>query len=238
MVRQPVIGRYHECKSIREFYTELAEKCGFGDKFPWKSDEELVAEELGPSGLRIETLKEKPEGAYYQEIDYELKEKSFPTPSRKIEIYSEAFEQAGFDPMPTYREPDKSPQGPRWAELGNDYPLILSTGTRDLYYNGSMLHNMKSLLLKSPFPKAEMGPGTAAKHRIAHGDDVIVETDRGWAKMKASVDERVMEGVVLVPHGWWGEGNCNNLTDCQCREPIMGYPQWKGLLCNVRKATP
>jgi len=238
MLRQPVIGRYHECKSVREFYTELAGKCGFGDKFPWKSGEELVAHELGPSGLTIEKLKERPEGAVYQNIEYTLKEgRSFATPTGKIEIYSEAFGQIGFDPIPTYREPDKSPQGPRWAELGNKYPLILSTGTRDLYYNGSMLHNMESLQLKSPFPKAEMGPRTAAEHRIGHGDDVIVETDRGWAKMKASVDERVMEGVVLVPHGWWGEGNCNNLTDCQCREPIMGYPQWKGLLCNVRKAT-
>jgi anaerobic selenocysteine-containing dehydrogenase len=236
MVRQPVIGRYHECKSVREFYTELAQKCGFGDKFPWKSGEELVAHELGPSGLTIDALKAKPEGAYYQKMEYALKERSFATPTGKIEIYSEAFEQAGFEPMPTYREPDKSPQGPRWAELGNKYPLILSTGTRDLYYNGSMLHNMKSLQLKSSFPKAEMGPRTAAEHGIAQGDDVIVETDRGQAKMKASVDGRITEGVVLVPHGWWGEGNCNYLTDCQCREPIMGYPQWKGLLCSIRKA--
>jgi anaerobic selenocysteine-containing dehydrogenase len=238
MLRQPLIGRYYECKSVREFYTELAQKCGFGDKFPWKSGEDLVAEELGPSGLTIDALKAKPEGDYYQKMEYALKERSFATPTGKIEIYSEAFEQAGFDPMPTYREPYKSPQGPRWAELGDKYPLILSTGTRDLHYNGSMLHNMESLQLKSPFPKAEMGSRTAAEHGIAHGDDVIVETDRGQVKMKASVDDRITEGVVLVPHGWWGEGNCNYLTDCQCREPIMGYPQWKGLLCNVRKAIP
>jgi hypothetical protein len=44
------------------------------------------------------------------------------------------------------------------------------------------------------------------------------------------------EGLVLVPHGWPREANCNRLTDAQCREPIMGYPQWKGLLCSIRKA--
>ena len=44
------------------------------------------------------------------------------------------------------------------------------------------------------------------------------------------------KGVVPVPHGWPGDGNCNRLTDCKCREPVMGYPQWKGLLCNIRKA--
>jgi anaerobic selenocysteine-containing dehydrogenase len=98
-----------------------------------------------------------------------------------------------------------------------------------------MLHNIKSLQLRSPFPKAEIGPKTAVEYGISHGDDVIIETDRGRAKMKAHVDKRIIEGVVLIPHGWSGEANCNLLTDCRCREPIMGYPQWKGLLCNIRK---
>ena len=80
------------------------------------------------------------------------------------------------------------------------------------------------------------GDGDVPRAVVAHQDDVIVETDRGWVKMKADVSERSMEGVVLVPHGWEGEANCNRLTDAQCREPIMGYPQWKGLLCTIRKA--
>jgi hypothetical protein len=54
--------------------------------------------------------------------------------------------------------------------------------------------------------------------------------------MKAHVNERVAEGVVLIPHGWPGEANVNLLTDTECREPIMGYPDMKSLLCAVRKA--
>jgi anaerobic selenocysteine-containing dehydrogenase len=235
MLRPAILKPYYECRSIREFYTDLAEKCGFGEKFPWKSDEEVVAYELEPCPLNFGALVEEPEGSVYQEKEYSVGPRSFATPTGKIEIYSEAFEKAGFDPLPTYREPDKSPQGSRWAELGGTYPLILSTGTRDFYFNGSMLHNINSLQLWSPFPKAELGPDTAARFGISNGDDVVVETDRGWVRMKASVDERTMEGVVLVPHGWPGEANCNLLTDCNCREPIMGYPQWKGLLCNIRK---
>jgi anaerobic selenocysteine-containing dehydrogenase len=236
MLRPPVIEPYYESWSIREFYTALAKACEFGEKFPWKSDEEVVAFELEPSGLDFKALKEHPEGAFYQKTEYSVGENTFATPSGKIEIYSEAFEKVGADPLPTYREPDKSPQGRRWADLGVKYPLILSTGTRDFYFNGSMLHNVKSLQLKSPFPKAEIGPKTAAQYGIKHGDEIIVETDRGQAKMKAHVDERIMERVILVPHGWPREANCNLLTDCQCREPIMGYPQWKGLLCSIRKA--
>jgi len=94
-----------------------------------------------------------------------------------------------------------------------------------------------AVVLEEPYPRAELGPETAAKYGVAHGDDVIIETDRGWVKMKAHVDERIMEGVVLVPHGWPGEANCNRLTDAQCREPVMGYPQFKSLLCNIRKAS-
>ena len=32
------------------------------------------------------------------------------------------------------------------------------------------------------------------------------------------------------------EANANLLTDTDCREPIMGYPRMKSLLCGVKKA--
>lgn len=236
MLREKAIEPYYESKSILSFYTELARECGVGDKFQWESDEALVAHEIEPSGVDYETLCKNRGGVYYGEKSYQIDDWSFFTPSGKIEIYSEAFKNVGFNPLPTYLEPSKSPQGPLWNELGKTYPLVLSTGTRTLHYNGSQLHNIGALQLKEPHPLADIGPQTAAEYGVAHGDDVIIETDRGWVKMKANVDERTMEGVVLVPHGWPGEANCNRLTDCQSREPIMGYPQFKGSLCSIRKA--
>ncbi|WP_243372645.1 molybdopterin-dependent oxidoreductase [Geotalea sp. SG265] len=236
MLRPPAADRFHETKTVLEFYKGLAEACGFGEQFPWQTDEELVAHELGPCSLSFDYLRDNPEGGVYQEKNYTLNDRSFATPTRKIEIYSEAFAKVGASPLPTYQEPEKSPQGSRWAELGEKYPLVLSTGTRYLHYNGSQMHNVESMRKFDPYPRAEMGPETAAKYGLAHQDDVIIETDRGWVKMKAEVSDRTMEGVVLVPHGWPREANCNRLTDCNCREPIMGYPQWKGLLCSIRKA--
>ncbi len=235
MLREPAVEPMGECKTTLEFYAGLAEACGFGELFPWRDDQELVAHEVAPSGCDFDALLQSKGGMTFQEKSYDLKGRPFPTPSGKIEIYSHAFEEAGFDPLPTYLEPFKSPQGPRWGELGAAYPLVLSTGTRVLHYNGTQLHNLASMQKSEPFPRAELGPQTAASFGIAHQDDVIVETDRGWVKMKADVSEKTMEGVVLVPHGWEGEANCNRLTDAQCREPIMGYPQWKGLLCNIKK---
>ncbi|MCL2336607.1 MAG: molybdopterin-dependent oxidoreductase [Firmicutes bacterium] len=236
MLREKAVEPYYESKSILSFYRELAEKCGLGDKFHWQTDEELVAEEIAPSGIDYETLCQNRGGVYYQKTVYGVDDKTFFTPSGKIEIYSQAIKDAGFDPLPTYLEPTKSPQSPLYSEIGQEYPLVLSTGVRTLHFNGSQLHNIAALQAREPYPLAHVGPETAARYGIAHLDDVIVETDRGWVKMKANVTDQTMEGVVLVPHGWPGEANCNRLTDCRLREPIMGYPQYKGALCRIRKA--
>jgi anaerobic selenocysteine-containing dehydrogenase len=116
------------------------------------------------------------------------------------------------------------------------YPLILSTGNRNLFYTHGQFREIESLKEKNPEPQAEMGPKTALQYKIREGDKIVVETNRGVVQMKAHVDERVAEGIVLVPHGWPREANANLLTDAECREPIMGYPDMKSLLCAIRKA--
>jgi anaerobic selenocysteine-containing dehydrogenase len=114
--------------------------------------------------------------------------------------------------------------------------LILSVGNRNLYYTHSQHHQVEALRKLSPEPLAEIGPETAEKYGLADGDPVVVETNRGRVKMKAHVDIRVAEGIVLAPHGWGGDANANLLTDVACREPIMGYPDQKSLQCRIRKA--
>ena len=235
MLRKKAIDPFYESWSEWKFFTELAKKLGIGDQFPWKSEEELVAFELGPTGLTFkQLLEEKPEGAYYQQKQYGMKDGAFSTPTKKIEIYSEALKKVGFDPLPTYLEPRKSPLSS--PELLEKYPLILSTGNRNLYYTHGQFRRIKKLIEKNPEPKAEIGPKTATQYGIKEADEIIIETNRGVVRMKAHVDERVAEGVVLIPHGWPGEANVNRLTDAECREPIMGYPDMKSLLCAIRKA--
>jgi anaerobic selenocysteine-containing dehydrogenase len=235
MLRKKAIEPYYESCSEWKFFTELSIKMGMGDRFPWKSEEELVAFELAPTGLSFEQLlKEKPEGAYYQEKQYGMGEGKFSTPTKKIEIYSEALERVGFDPLPTYTEPERSPLSS--PGLLEKYPLILSTGYRNLYYTHGQFRRIKSLIEKNPEPRAEMGPQTASRYGIGEGDEILIETNRGVVFMKARLNERVAEGVVLVPHGWPREANANLLTDTMCREAIMGYPQMKSLLCAIRKA--
>jgi len=234
MLRKKAIEPLYESWSEWKFFTELAKKLGMGNTFPWKSEEELVAFELAPTGLSFQQLlEEKPEGAFYQKKQYGMKAGAFSTPTQKIEIYSEALERVGFDPLPAYLEPRRSPLST--PELLEKYPLILSTGNRSLYYTHGQFREVEPLKKKNPEPNAEIGPRTAQQHHIQEGDKIIIETNRGVVQMKAHVDERVAEGVVLVPHGWPREANANLLTDANCREPIMGYPDMKSLLCSIRK---
>ena len=235
MLRKKAIEPLGESWSEWRFYTELAKKLGLEEYFPWKSEEEFVAFELRPTGLTFDSLlHEKPEGAFFGEKKYDITERTFSTPTRKIELYSEEMAHLGFDPLPTYLEPHRSPLST--PELLEKYPLILSTGNRNLYYTHGQFRGIKALKEKNPEPHAELGPKTAQKLDLQEGDAVVIETNRGTVRMKLRLDERVAEGVVFVPHGWPGEANANRLTDTQCREPIMGYPEIKSLLCAVRKA--
>ncbi|MDW8001556.1 MAG: molybdopterin-dependent oxidoreductase [Deltaproteobacteria bacterium] len=235
MLRKKAIEPLGESVSEWKFFKELSKRLGMEKDFPWQSEEELVDFEVRPSGFDFNyLLNVKPEGDFYQKKEYGIKEGEFATPTKKIEIYSTAMEQAGHDPLPVYIEPHISPVST--PELLKKYPLILTTGIRDLYFTHGQFRNVKKLREKSPEPKAEIGIETAKKYGIEDGDDIIIETPRGQIKVKAQVTDRVMEGVVCVPHGWPKEANVNLLTDTKVREPIMGYPELKSLLCAIRKA--
>lgn len=238
MARKKAIEPVHESRSEFTFWKALSEKIGFGELFPWKSDEEVVEHEVKSSGLSYKELKEeKIAGAYYREKKYGMdayKEKGFSTPSGKIEIYSETLAKAGFDPLPTYREPDQSPLGD--PALYKKFPLILTTGARNLYFTHTQHRNIEGLREKSPEPCAEINIETGGKYGIKNGDSIIVESNRGQIRVKAHLTNDMAKGVVSIPHGWPREANVNILTDVHLREPIMGYPQMKSQLCSIRKA--
>jgi formate dehydrogenase (coenzyme F420) alpha subunit len=236
MLRKQCIEPLYESRSEWWVYTELAKRLGMEESFPWKSEEELVRFELGPSKLSFDhLLNEKPEGDFYQKKTYQNNDNLFATPSRRIELYSQALEHIGFDPLPTYQEPERSPLSASKAFF-DEFPLILSTGHRNYYFTHSQHRNVKTLKDKVPEPETEIGPETADKYQIKNGDWMIIKTNTGQVKMKARVDDRVSEGMVFVPHGWPEDANANLLTDVTCREQIMGYPDQKSLLCSIQKA--
>jgi len=236
MLRKKCIEPLYKSWSEWKLFTELGKRLGLEDSFPWKSEEEMIAFEIAPSGFSFDDLLNRtPEGVFYAEKKYEQKEGRYHSPSGRIEIYSETFERAGFDPLPTFLEPERGPGRASRAFL-EKFPLILSTGNRHIVYTHSQHHGADILRRMYPEPLVQISPATANRFGIEDGDRVIVETNRGQVNMKAAVEERLADSVVLVPHGWEGDANANRLTDVECREPMMGYPDMKSLQCSIRKA--
>lgn len=221
-----------ECWSDLKFYFELARRMGYGEYFPWQSEEETIDYLLEPSGLTVKLLTEgKPEGTFYGSTKYRQYEtRGFPTPSGKVELYSETLERLGYDPLPTFREPLESPISN--PGLSREYPLVLTTGARSLEYFHSGLRNIPRLCRRAPYPVAELHTTTAAKYGIQDSEVVVIETKRGSIEVKARVTEDIIANVVNIGHGW-PQANVNILTDETPADPITGYPALKGLQCRI-----
>lgn len=225
LLRKKVIEPIGECWPEWKFWTELGKKMGYEEKFPWKSDEDVVNYQLEGTGITLEQLKAEPSGFFFTAKEYGVK--GFGTPSGKIEIYSDTLEKYGYDPLPTPRETS-------YSGLAKEYPLTLTTGARVLEYTHTQMRNIPELRARVPDPLAEIHPSTATQYGVADGETIVVETKKGRIKIKVKVTEDIMPGVVSIPHGW-EQANVNFLTDLDARDPISGYPELKALRCRIKK---
>ena len=220
-----------ESWSDAKFWIELAKRMGYAEYFPWKDELELYDYIMEPMGLTVKGLLEKPEGIFYGECDYNI-EKGLQTPSGKVEIVSESLKSVGGDPLPCYFEPPESPIST--PELLQEYPLVLTTGSRVPEYFHSQLRGIHQLHNLRPELTAEIHPKTAAEYGINNRDMIEVRTKRGAVTVKADVTEDIIPGAVNIGHGWQ-ENNVNILTDDSPVDPVSGNPSLKAMLCRVTR---
>jgi len=112
-LRQPVVESPADQKPNWWMARELARRLGLESYYPWKDIEEYLDVRLRGAGLSLAELKRKgiilgeKQPIYFDEgVPAE-----FPTPSGKIEFYSVALAEAGFDPVPRYQAPEEPPPG-------------------------------------------------------------------------------------------------------------------------------
>ena len=88
----------------------------------------------------------------------------FPTPSGKIELFSETLERMGLDPLPTHTPLAESADGS--PELHAKYPLALLTPSTHHFLN-TTFGNVPSLIRKegTPFIELNCGRCRRARHR-------------------------------------------------------------------------
>lgn len=196
-LQQPVIERYGESKSNTEVFRLLAEAMGFTDQELKDSDEELIRQAL-----------DHPDNPHLAEIDYDaLAKHSFmkakrekrlfpgelPTPSGKIELYSEQMKQDGFPALPTYTP----------LVTDNEHPFMYVPGPNHNFLNSTFSNNEKHIKLEKT-PKLFINTKDAKEHGIVDGAPVRIWNSRGECQLTAAVGEQVLPGVV-VSQGLWAD---------------------------------
>lgn len=235
---EPAIEPVGESRPEFDIYAELAKRLGFGDLF-WDGDfEKSVGYILEPSGITLAELKQHPEGLdrpptprpakYYEQA-------GFQTSSGKVEIASTILKDYGYEPLPVYKEPTESPLSR--PDLAKDYPLVLTSGARELAYTHSQFRNISQLRRLLPDPLVDINPADAGSRGIKNGDTVIVSSPRASIKMAARVTDTILAGVVSLPHQWAGDANVNRLVaDGEHLDYLSGFSPYKSQLCQVAKA--
>jgi anaerobic selenocysteine-containing dehydrogenase len=243
VLAQQKVVQIGECKPDEEIFVDLARRMKLG------VCEEPVREvlnrqlEAGGVGMTFEELTRH--GFYKMPMKYrKYAERGFRTPTGKIELYSTRFEQMGYAPLPYYVEPPESPLST--PEVAREFPLVLTTGARIPFFFNSEHRQLPVLRKARREPRAEIHPDTAARHGIANGEWMWIETRRGRIRQRASFTAAIDPRVVHAEHGWWfpeepapefgvWKSNVNVLTDNgPPYDPQMGTYQLRGLLCRVQ----
>jgi anaerobic dimethyl sulfoxide reductase subunit A len=227
-----VIEPLYESRSPLEICQGLASRLGIS-LYAGKTDDDwlrtMVAGSFVPD---YDTLKEKaiyriksaePHVAFKEQIE-DPEQHPFPTPSGKIEIYSQwldAMNSPEIPPIPTYIEPWEGRRDP----LAVKYPLQLITThfKRRAHTQFDRVPWLRELM-----PQAiSINTRDAEARGIRDGDKVRVFNERGEILIQAKVTERIMPGVVDLPQGAWYDpdeqgvdrGGCANVLTRDKRSP-------------------
>ena len=205
-----------EARSNVWLFSQLAQRMGFNEECFRDTPEEMIRQALGmgPDGhstnpgmehITIEDLKDKghiplgfhqsPESEPFQPYTAGW----LPTPSGKIEFYSEALAAEGLDPLPAFIPPTES----RWGEGAKRFPLEFLSRKADNYMNSTFanLDGHRKMETRTS-QRLEMHSIDAEARGISDGDSVRVWNDRGALILTALVDGNVLAGVVVAHLDW------------------------------------
>jgi len=133
------------------------------------------------------------------------------------------------------------------AALSRDPGGLVLIGRRDLRSNNSWMHNLEVLVRGDKRCTAQIHPEDALHLDVRDGDQVRVSSAVGSVEIVAEVTDRVMPGVVSIPHGWGHDDpeaqlqvaaahpgvSCNLLVDESSVDPLSGNAVLNGVPVHV-----
>ncbi len=244
----PAIAPLGEAKSNWDVMRFLAAGMGYDEPWLKQEPEEVLAEVLDATratnplldGITLDMLKR--DGTvpfrFAPGQDVPFADGHFPTPSGKVELACEAMAAHGLDPLPEYIPPVEFERD-GGAGKPTDSRLVLLTGAAHHFVTTSMA-NQPTLVAKEGTPFVEINPQDAASRGIQPGSDVVVESPRGWCKLRAVVTDDVPVGVAVAPKGRWAklspDGRNVNWTTPDALADLAGQSTFHSNLVDVRPA--
>ncbi|MDQ1769947.1 molybdopterin-dependent oxidoreductase [Labilibaculum sp. A4] len=200
-LKQKVLEPAGEVKPETEIYYLLAKRLGMDEaaiskNIPEPTDE-AIEEYLNGfltnfPELSLEALKKGPQLANsFEEIPFA--DHQFPTPSGKIELYSErAKELWGIDPLPEYVP----------LPVQKEFPLqLISPNSKNRIH--SQFGNLEVIKQFEPEAYLYVHPLDAEAKGIANREKVEIYNHQGKAEVRVQFDLGLRQGNVVLTNGHW-----------------------------------
>ncbi len=215
-VVQPPKDSYEDWEILLELWARIGYKDSIIDrskKFLMKKSMQALGMErivdlglrfgpYGRSGLTLKKLKANPDGIDLGPLEPCLPQRLHTT-DKKIDLC----------PQPMLEALEVFRNDPAWQKAKSDEAEdLLLIGRRNLKSNNSWMHNLPSLARSKNQCYLIMNKDDAARRNIADGSQVQVSSRVGSIKIPVMLSERIMPGVVSIPHGWGHDRSQVKLT--------------------------
>jgi anaerobic selenocysteine-containing dehydrogenase len=239
----PAIKPLGQALPNTEIFRRIAAKMGLDHACLKDDDQTLVRQALDSgdarmSGLTFENLKEHGWARLNLPKPYApFSNGNFPSPSGKVEFFSERMQAMGLDPLPNFTPPHEFPE--HVPELAAKYPITLISSPAHQFLNSSFV-NVGPLQRAAREPEVSLHPKDAERRGLREGARVVVQNDRGHFEAVVRVREGIREGVAWAPGIWWAklakDGKGVNVTTSQRLTDMGGGPVFYDNLVEIRAA--
>ena len=229
-LRAPAAAPKYNSKPAWWMAKELADRLGLKDYFPFDTEEEELDWQLKQIGSSLEEMKKIGVKKFNREFDdlypmEHLDDYEFNTNTGKIELYSTAMEDEGYEPLPVYTPHEEPPEG--------YYRLIYGRAPMHTFSRTANNPNLTDLMDEN---SVWINPKVAKEWDLTNGQEIWLENQDGVVAsfpIKVRVTERIRWDSVYMVHGFghtdkrmkraYGKGASDSELITQTKvDPVMG----------------